>query len=71
MSMMRTAISIGSVWRPPLRTTDDVQATVTLQPVKLQDQTLSVALDLHVTLPLPEQTPALPGGSRPMSITPA
>lgn len=58
--MMRTAISIVALWRPTVRTIDDVQATVTLGPVKQQDQTVSVGLQLQVTFTLPTQDERLP-----------
>lgn len=60
MSMMRAAISIVAVWRPAVRTTDDLQATVTLEPVKQRDQTVSVSLHLEVTFTLPPQDEHLP-----------
>jgi hypothetical protein len=44
--MMRAAISIVAVWRPAVRTTDDLQATVTVDPVKQQGRAVSVALHL-------------------------
>src|SRR5687768_2865169 len=59
--MIRTAISIVAVWRPAVRTTDDLQATVTLDPVKQHDRTVSVALRLEVTFTLPPQDEHLPG----------
>jgi hypothetical protein len=58
--MMRTAISIVQVWRPTVRTTDELQATVTVEPVKQQDQAVSVGLQLHVTFTLPPQDEHLP-----------
>ena len=58
--MMRTTISIVTVWRPTVRTTDDLQATVTLDPVKQQDRTVSAALHLEVTFTLPPQDEHLP-----------
>jgi len=57
---MRTAISIVAVWRPAVRTTDETQATVTLEPVKQQDQTLTVGLHLRVSFDLPPQDEQLP-----------
>jgi hypothetical protein len=58
--MMRTTFSIVSVWRPPVRTTDDTQATVTLDPVKQRDRTVSVALHVQVSFALPPQDQRLP-----------
>lgn len=58
--MMRTTISIVTVWRPTVRTTDELQATVTLDPVKQQDRTVSAALHLEVTFTLPPQDEHLP-----------
>lgn len=58
--MMRTAISIVSVWRPAVRTTDDTQATVAIDPVKQQGRAVSVALHLEVTFDLPPQDERLP-----------
>src|SRR3954452_6646354 len=58
--MMRRTISIVTVWRPPVRTTDEPQATVTLDPVKQQDRTVSAALHLEVTFTLPPQDEHLP-----------
>jgi hypothetical protein len=58
--MMRTAISIVTVWRLAVRTTDDTQATVTLEPVKQHEQAVSVTLHLRVCLPLPPQDERLP-----------
>jgi hypothetical protein len=59
--MMRTAISIVALWRPTVRTIDEPQVTLSLEPVKLQDQVASVSLALHLTIPLPPQDPSLPG----------
>jgi hypothetical protein len=53
--MMRTTISIVRVWRPAVRTTDELQATVTLDPVNQRDRTASAALHLEVALTLPPQ----------------
>jgi hypothetical protein len=53
MSMMPPTISIVTVWRPAVRTTDDTKATVTLDPVKQQDRTVYVKLYLQVTFALP------------------
>jgi hypothetical protein len=58
--MMHTASSIVAVWRPAVRTTDETQATVTLEPVKQQDRTVTVALHLQVSFPLPHQDQHLP-----------
>jgi hypothetical protein len=58
--MMRTAFSIVAVWRPAARTTDDAQATVTLEPVKQQDGAVSVELRLRVSFDLPPQDERLP-----------
>jgi hypothetical protein len=43
-----------------VRTTDDSQATVTLDPVNQQDRTVSVALRLELTFILPPQDEHLP-----------
>ena len=59
-SMMHTASSIVTVWRLAVRTTDDTQATVTLGPVKQQEQTVSVGLQLQLTFTLPPQDEHLP-----------
>lgn len=59
-SMMHTAISIISVWGPTVRTTDDTQATITLGPIKQQDQTIQLDLALHLNATLPPQDAALP-----------
>src|SRR4051812_38347938 len=58
--MMRPASPIVPVWRPAVRTTDDAQATVTLDPVNQQGRTVSVALRLEVTFTLPPQDEHLP-----------
>src|SRR4051794_16624942 len=58
--MMRAAFSIVRVWRPTVRTTDDTQATVALDPVKQQESAVSVGLRLHVTFTLPPQDERLP-----------
>src|SRR5436305_4275430 len=58
--MIRTAISIVAVWRPAVRTTDEPQATVTLEPVKQHERTVSVALHLQVSFTLPPQDERLP-----------
>jgi hypothetical protein len=58
--MMRTTISIVTVWRPAVRTTDELQATVTLDPVNQQNRSVSVALHLEVTFDLPPQDERLP-----------
>jgi hypothetical protein len=58
--MMRTAISRVTVWRPTVRTTDDLQATVTLDPVNQQGSTVSVGLHLQVAFTLPPQDEHLP-----------
>jgi hypothetical protein len=69
--MMHTAGSMVPVWRLAVRTTDDIQATVTLRPVKQQGQTVSVGLQLQVILTLPPQDERLPPPrSRPTSIGP-
>lgn len=44
--MMRKAISLVMVWRPAVRTTGDLQATVTLDRVKPQGRAVSLALHL-------------------------
>jgi len=47
--MMHTAISIVTVWRAAVRTTDTTRATVTPEPVKQQDRTVTFpteAIDL-------------------------
>jgi len=43
-----------------VRTTDDAQATLTLEPVKQHEQTVSVTLHLQVTFTLPPQDERLP-----------
>jgi hypothetical protein len=43
-----------------VRDTDDLQTTVTLRPVKRQGQTLSLVLELQLSLPLPDQDEHLP-----------
>jgi hypothetical protein len=43
-----------------VRTTDDAQASVTLEPVKQHEQTVSVTLHLQVTFTLPPQDERLP-----------
>lgn len=58
--MMRTTISIVAVWRPAVHTTDETQATITLEPVKQQDQTVTVALHLRLSFDLPPQDQQLP-----------
>src|SRR5947209_6112044 len=58
--MMRTALSIVTVWRSTVRTTDDIQATVTLDPVKQREQTVTVGLQLRLTFTLPPQDEYLP-----------
>ena len=58
---MRTMISIVAVWRPTMRTTDESQATVTLDSVKQQDQTVSASLQLRLVFRLPDQDEHLPG----------
>ncbi len=58
--MMGTAISIVAVWRPAVPTTDDTQATVTLDPVNQQGSTVSVGLHLQVAFTLPPQDEHLP-----------
>jgi hypothetical protein len=58
--MMHTAGSISAVWRLAVRTIDDTQATLTLEPVKQREQTVSVGLHLRLTLTLPPQDERLP-----------
>jgi hypothetical protein len=58
--MMRTTISIVTIWRPAVRTTDELQATVTVDPVKQQGRAVSVALHLEVAFDLPPQDERLP-----------
>jgi hypothetical protein len=58
--MMHTASSIVAVWRLAVRTTDDTQARVTLEPVTQQEQTVSIDLQLHLSFPLPPQDQHLP-----------
>src|SRR5690349_7694586 len=58
--MMRPALSLVPVWRPAVRTTDAAQATVTLEPVKQRDQTVSARLQLYVQFRLPAQDGDLP-----------
>jgi hypothetical protein len=58
--MMHTASSIVSVWRLAMRTTDDTQATVELEPVKQHEQTVSVGLHLQLSFDLPPQDEHLP-----------
>jgi hypothetical protein len=58
--MMRTTISIVTVWRPAVRTTDDAQASVTLEPVKQQDRTVTIGLHLELRFALPPQDEELP-----------
>jgi hypothetical protein len=58
--MMRTTISIVALWRPAVRTTDELQATVSLDPVKQRERTVSAALRLEVTFTLPPQDEHLP-----------
>jgi hypothetical protein len=58
--MMHTAISIVAVWRPAVRTTDDAQATVTLEPVNQQARTVTVGLHLQLSFDLPPQDQQLP-----------
>jgi hypothetical protein len=47
--MMHAASPIVAIWRLPVRTTDDTQATVTLEPGKPRDQTVSVGLQLQLS----------------------
>lgn len=58
--MIRTAISIVTVWRPTVRITDDHHTTLTLDPVKQQDRTVSVRLQLDLDFRLPDQDGHLP-----------
>jgi hypothetical protein len=58
--MMRAAISIVTVWRPTVRTTDEPQATVTLEPVKQLDRTVTVGLHLELNFSLPPRDEGLP-----------
>src|SRR4051794_8525776 len=59
--MMHTAGSISAVWRLAVRTTDDSQVTVTLDPVKQHEQAVSVGLHLRLSFALPPQDEHLPG----------
>jgi hypothetical protein len=58
--MMHTASSIVAVWRLAVRTTDESQAIVTLDPVKQHEQGVSVGLHLRLSFPLPPQDEHLP-----------
>jgi hypothetical protein len=48
------------VGRPTVRDIRDLQTTMTLGPVNCADQTLSLDLELQVTLPMPDQDEHLP-----------
>ena len=48
-------IPIVPVWRHTVRATDGLQTTITPGPVHGADQTLSLDLDLQMTLPMPNQ----------------
>src|SRR5215210_2381912 len=48
------------VWRFTVRETDGLQTTLTLGPVNRQGQTLSLELELQMTVPLPDQDEHLP-----------
>jgi hypothetical protein len=56
----RTMNPIGPVWRFTVRDTDGLQTTLTLSPVNSRGSTLSVELELQMTLPMPEQDDQLP-----------
>src|SRR4051812_31313222 len=51
---------IVPVWRYTMRATDRLQTTITLGPVKNNDQALSLELSLQISLPLPAQDGHLP-----------
>lgn len=59
-SMLHTASSIVAVWRLAVRTTDDTQASVALEPVKRQEQTVSVAAHFRLTFALPPRDKSFP-----------
>lgn len=58
--MMRTTISIVTVWRPAVRTADEPQATVIVDPVKQRDRIVSVGLRLEPNFALPPPDERLP-----------
>jgi hypothetical protein len=58
--MVRGAISIVAVWRPAVRITDDSHTTLVLDPVRQQEQTVSVRLQLDLNFRLPVQDEGLP-----------
>src|SRR5215210_219570 len=51
---------IVPVWRFTVRDTDGLQTTIALSPVNCQEQTLALELQLHLTVPLPDQDEHLP-----------
>jgi hypothetical protein len=53
-------IPIVPVWRHTVRATDGLQTTITPGPVNYADQTLSLDLELQMTLPMPAQDEHLP-----------
>src|SRR5262245_23509862 len=48
-------IPIVAVWRHTVRATDGLQTTITCGPVNRIDQTVSLELSLHMSLPMPHQ----------------
>ena len=66
----RTAISRVAVWRPAVRTIDDTQATVALEPVKRLDRTVTLGFHLQVRVDLAARSRTLPSPSWPMCILP-
>src|SRR3954449_10063917 len=48
------------VWRFTVRDTNGLQTTLTLTPVNSLGSTLSVGLELRMTLPMPDHDPDLP-----------
>jgi len=51
---------IGLVRRFTVRNTDDFETTITLSPVNCQGRTLSLELELQMTVPMPDQDEHLP-----------
>src|SRR5215210_5603639 len=51
---------IVPVWRFTVRDTDGLQTTIALSPVNCQEQTLALELQLHLTVPIPDQDEHLP-----------
>src|SRR3954464_7095466 len=51
---------IVPVWRFTVRETDGLQTTIALGPVNCEGQTLSLELELQMTVPLPDQDEHLP-----------